>query len=162
MQSSDAANYLIPLRADIKDEADLNYHAINADWVLENLKQAAPALKIMILDACRNNPFRSFRSWRGSDARGLARMNSSSGTIIAYAAGAGEKASDGNGRNGLFTAELLKWLDKPNIHASQMFSQVSWKVSSAAQSQGQSPFLALQAPPPFCFAGCGQSLSPEP
>ena len=158
MQSSDATNYLIPLQADINDEADLNYQAINANWILDNLKRASPALKIMILDACRNNPFRSFRS---SDSRGLAPMNSNSGTIIAYAAGAGKKANDGKGRNGLFTAELLQWLDKPNIEAGQMFTKVSWKVSTDPNSQGQSPFLAIQAPPPFCFAGCGKT-PPKP
>jgi len=154
VQSSQSENYLIPLKADIESEADLEYQAINANWVLDYLKQAKPSLKIMILDACRDNPFRSFRSWRGSNTRGLAKIRSSSGTIIAYAAAEGQKAQDGDGRNGLYTEELLKWLSKSGIEASQMFNKVSYKVNINPKSKGQSPFVAVQAAPPFCFAGC--------
>ena len=148
--SSHSQNYLIPLKADIEDESDLPYRAINANWVLDKLQLNQPALKIMILDACRDNPFRGFRS----ASRGLARMNSNGGTIIAYAADEGQKASDGTGRNGLYTQELLKLLGQSGIQASQMFSNVSWKVSKNPNSKGQTPFLSMKAVPPFCFAGC--------
>ena len=152
VQSSKGKNYLIPLKADIKREADLEEEAIAANWVLAYLDAAKPALKIVILDACRDNPFRGFRS----SSRGLARINSNRGTIIAYAAGEGQKAQDGYGKNGLYTEELLKWLSKSGIQASQMFSSVSWKVSKNPDAAGQTPFLSIQAPPPFCFAGCTQ------
>jgi formylglycine-generating enzyme required for sulfatase activity len=162
VQSSDAQNYLIPLNANIQDESDLQYKAINASWVLSNLQLSKPALKIMILDACRDNPFRSLRSWRGSASRGLARMSSRGGTIIAYAADEGQKASDGRGSNGLYTQELLKLLGKKGIQASQMFSNVSWNVSNDPSGKGQTPYLSMKAPPPFCFAGCKAPLPPQP
>ena len=149
VQSSDTENYLIPLGADIEDESDLAYKAINANWVLSKLQLSNPSLKIMILDACRDNPFRGFRGWRGSNERGLARMRSSGGTIIAYAADEGQKASDGNGRNGLYTQELLKLLGQSGVRASQMFSDVSWEVSQNSLGKGQIPFLSMKAVPPI-------------
>ena len=164
VQSSDEQNYLIPLKADIKDESDLAYKAINASWVLSKLQLSKPMLKIMILDACRDNPFRSFRSWRGADSRGLARMNGHGGTIISLAADTGQKASDGSGRNGLYTQELLKLLGKAGIQASQMFTNVGWKVSNAPNAKGQTPFLSMKSVPPFCFAGCnaGNAIIDKP
>jgi uncharacterized caspase-like protein len=103
-------NYLIPIDNNrIQYETDLEQHAVYADEILMRMEDAKTTLNIIILDACRNNPYRGERSLR----RGLARMQSSSdssGSIIAFATSAGRTASDysKNGRNGLFTFYLLK------------------------------------------------------
>jgi uncharacterized caspase-like protein len=83
-------------------------------------------LNIVILDACRNNPFaRSFRS----SSRGLTSVNAPTGTLIAYATAPDSLASDGQGRNGLYTQELLKATHEPGIAAEEVFKRVRVAVS---------------------------------
>jgi uncharacterized caspase-like protein len=78
-------NYLIPVSAPVETEADLEIEAVMATWMLSQMAYAGNALNIVILDACRNNPFKgSFRA----ATQGLARMNAPSGSLVAYAAGA--------------------------------------------------------------------------
>ena len=75
----------------------MEYEAVDAGRVLAKMREAGPGVNILLLDACRNNPFaRSFRS----GTRGLARMDAPTGTIIAYATAPGSVAADGKGRNG--------------------------------------------------------------
>jgi uncharacterized caspase-like protein len=100
----DGANYLVPVDADIRNKTDFRYKALEVGYVLGQMEEARNRLNLVILDACRDNPFRSFaRSTNG----GLAGITSAPGQIyIAYATGANSTASDGGGRNGLFTGEL--------------------------------------------------------
>ncbi|MBU0498707.1 MAG: caspase family protein [Gammaproteobacteria bacterium] len=122
-------NYLIPVNADIQGEADVEYEAINAGRLLSELKQANNGLNLVVLDACRNNPYaRSFRS----ASRGLARMDAPAGTLILYATQPGDVAQDGQGRNGLFTEKLLKSLDTPGLKAEEVFKQTALDVNSAS------------------------------
>jgi hypothetical protein len=96
---------LIPLDAQLDDENEVSYKAINAGLVLAKMDQAKSDVNIVVLDACRDNPFgRSFRS----SSRGLASMDKPIGTIIAYATKPGKTAADGNGANGVYTQELLR------------------------------------------------------
>ncbi|CAG0979535.1 hypothetical protein RHDC4_01794, partial [Rhodocyclaceae bacterium] len=88
-------NYLIPVDAQISSEASVRSEAIDVDSMLEQLSTSA--LGIVILDACRNNPFE--RRFRGASG-GLAQMDAPKGTLIAYATAPGKVASDGDGRNG--------------------------------------------------------------
>ena len=101
-------NFLIPIDAEINSQSDVSYRAINAQWVLDNMEERRVEMKLLILDACRDNPFNK-RSWsRGSESKGLAQM-SASGTLIAFAAKPGSTAADGgnyNLRNGVFTYYL--------------------------------------------------------
>ncbi len=103
---AEGRNYLIPVDAELESDVDLGYAAIDVDAVLGRLKGARAAVNVLILDACRDNPLPK----RGrSAARGLARVNPPSGTFVAYAAGLGEVAQDGEpGGNGVFTGELLR------------------------------------------------------
>jgi uncharacterized caspase-like protein len=95
-------NYLIPNRGRFHEPSDVKYHAVLANWVLERMDNARMAVKFLILDACRNNPFG--RSGTRSISRGLAQMDTVEGALIAYATSPGKTASDGEGRNSPYTA----------------------------------------------------------
>jgi len=105
-------NYLIPIGAEIETEPDVEYEAVDAGRVLAQMEDAGNSLNIIILDACRDNPFaRSFRTGN----RGLAKMDAPTGSLLAYATAPGSVASDGPGRNGLYTSALLKHMMTPGL-----------------------------------------------
>jgi hypothetical protein len=138
-------NYLVPVDAVVHDEVDLRRLA-RADDILADLQQARN-LRILVLDACRDNPFaeelrRTTGQGRGINVgRGLAKMESPEGTIISYATQAGRTADDGNGRNSPYTTSFLKHIqDKDNI--STVFQTISAGVYE--QTKGtQVPELSL-------------------
>lgn len=120
-------NYLIPVEADISREDEIDFAALNFDLVLRKMATANNGLNIVILDACRNNPFA--RSWsRSADEGGLAQVSAPTGTFIAYATSPDKTASDGTGRNGLYTSELLKYIRQPNMKIEDAFKQVTIAV----------------------------------
>ncbi|HMX29821.1 MAG TPA: caspase family protein, partial [Blastocatellia bacterium] len=117
-------NYLFPIGAVINSQTEVEYETVEAGFVLAQMEEARNRLNVVILDACRNNPYaRSFSRGR-SDSRGLAGVSSApSGTLIAYATAADDVAADGNGRNGLFTGELLTQLKTPGLTLTQVFQR---------------------------------------
>src|SRR5215213_8287853 len=118
-------NYLIPVDADITSEADVEDQGVDANLVLGLMDEANNGLNVVILDACRNNPFaRSFRS----ASNGLAQVDAPTGTLIAYATAPGRVARDGVGRNGTYTAELLKQMRVPGLAVEEMFKRVRANV----------------------------------
>lgn len=134
-------NYLIPVGARIDKETDVQFEAVNAEKVLAEMSNAENGLNIVILDACRDNPFgRSFRS----AGRGLAIIsNAPSGTFISYSTGPNQIARDGEGRNSPYTAALLKYMKEPGLPIEDIFKkvrknlrkttggkQVPWELSS--------------------------------
>jgi uncharacterized caspase-like protein len=107
---SNGINYLIPANAEIPSEAFLNTKAVAVQALMDTLQQSGNKLNVIVLDACRDNPF----SWSRSGTRGLTVVSSQPpGSLIAYATSAGSVAQDGTGRNGIFTGELLKNLKNP-------------------------------------------------
>ena len=126
-------NYLIPVNANIQREDEVAYQSVDVDSVLAKMYSAGNRLNIVILDACRNNPFaRSFRS----GSRGLARMNAPVGTLIAYATAPNRVASDGKRgeRNGLYTKYLLANMEIPGVEIGQMFRKVRRAVRIATNN----------------------------
>ena len=121
-------NYLIPVDADISREVETEDYAIEVNSILRQMDAANNGFNIVILDACRNNPFA--RGWnRSGDTGGLANVNAPTGTYIAYAAAPGTTASDGKGtRNGLFTGALLKNLKRPNLKLEEVFKSTREEV----------------------------------
>lgn len=114
-------NYLIPVHAEVQSEADVEYEAVDAGRVLAQMERAGNNLNIIILDACRNNPFA--RSFRSAD-KGLAKMDAPTGSILAYSTAPGSVAADGTGRNGLYTSKLLKHMATPNVKIENVFKKV--------------------------------------
>jgi uncharacterized caspase-like protein len=120
-------NFLVPVDADIQSEASARSEAVDLDLVLEQLGPSR--LAMVILDACRNNPFEGrFRSSGGS---GLAQVDAPKGTLLAYATAPGKVASDGEGPHGLYTAELLKAMDLPGAKVEEVFKAVRVNVIKA-------------------------------
>jgi hypothetical protein len=141
-------NYLIPVDAELETAEDVKHHAVPLGWVLERLEKTGNDLNIVILDACRNNPF--VRSWRGSYQRGLAEAQAVRGTIIAYATAPGSVARDGEGRNGIYTKHLLAQMRKPGLAIEQVFKQVRIGVQQETNDQ-QIPWEASSLLGDFYF-----------
>ncbi|NJD88394.1 MAG: hypothetical protein FIB05_10295 [Betaproteobacteria bacterium] len=124
-------NFLVPVDADIQSEASARSESVDLDLVLEQLGPAR--LSMVILDACRNNPFEGkFRSTRGS---GLAQVDAPKGTLLAYATAPGKVASDGDGANGLYTAELLRAMQVPGAKVEEVFKAVRVNVIKATAGE---------------------------
>jgi len=151
-------NYLIPTGAQIESEADVEYEAVDAGRVLAQMEEAENSLNIIILDACRDNPFaRNFRS----SGRGLAKMDAPTGSILAYATAPGSIASDGPGRNGLYTSALLKHMMTPGLEIGRLFRQVRIDVLGSSGKK-QVPWEASSLTGDFYFnSGRGISVVPK-
>ncbi|TRU27689.1 MAG: tetratricopeptide repeat protein [Microcystis aeruginosa Ma_MB_S_20031200_S102D] len=128
----DGENYLIPVNVKLDVAEDVRYEAIPVGKVLARMEDAANQMNIVILDACRNNPFA--RKWRSSQ-RGLAPIQSARGALIAFATEPGGVAADGEGENGLYTSFLLKHLKTPNLDVELMFKRVREDVVQATQNK---------------------------
>jgi hypothetical protein len=120
-------NYLLPVDAEIIKEGDIEFEAVNIGRLLVEMDNAKNDLNIVILDACRDNPYSS--DFRSSSTSGLASISRApTGTFIAYSTSPGSIASDGDGDNGLYTQELLKAIKTPNIRIEDVFKQVRSNV----------------------------------
>lgn len=143
------ANYLIPVDANLTSEQQVDYDCIQVDRVLAYMDISGSKVNIIILDACRNNPFE--RSWKRSiDGMGLAFMNAPSGTFIAYATSPGKTADDGSGQNGLYTESLIKHLTTPNLTIEQIFKRVRNDVEQKSGNK-QTPWESTSLKGEFYF-----------
>jgi hypothetical protein len=140
-------NYLIPVDARITSEQRVRLETLDVDAVLDQMAAARARVSLVILDACRNNPFeRRFRSVGG----GLAQINAPEGTMIAYATAPGKVAADGEGANGLYTQELLRALGQPGLKVEDVFKQVRIGVARASNG-AQVPWEASSLTGDFYF-----------
>jgi uncharacterized caspase-like protein len=145
----DGQNFLIPIGAELPDVTYVKYKAVHVSLILERMRDAGNELNIIILDACRDNPFRgSTRSIQ----RGLADVHAARGSLIAYATGPGEVARDGLGRNGVYTKHLLHYMSAPQLPIEQMFKQVRIAVQSETEGK-QVPWETSSLLGDFYFAG---------
>jgi formylglycine-generating enzyme required for sulfatase activity len=129
---SGGTNYLIPADARIASESFLKTKALATQAVLDTLQDARNALNVVVLDACRDNPF----SWSRSGSRGLTVVgNQPPGSIVAYATSVGSVAQDGDGRNGVFTRELLAQLRLPGLEITEVFKRTGAAVQEATRSR---------------------------
>jgi formylglycine-generating enzyme required for sulfatase activity len=143
------ANYLIPIDAALAAEDDLRYETTDLQDVLNRLDDAKVRLSLIILDACRDNPFvRSFRS----TTRGLAQVDAPRGTLIAYATAPGKEAADGDGANGVYTAELLKAMSEPGVKLQDVFEHVIDSVERKT-ANAQTPWISSSFRGDFYFFG---------
>ena len=138
-------NYLIPVDAHITSEASARAMTVDVDIVMDQL--AISPMNIVILDACRNNPFE--RRFRGTSG-GLAQMDAPKGSLVAYATSPGKVAADGEGRNGLYTQELLKLIQTPGLPIEAVFKRVRANVAKAT-GDNQIPWEASSLTGDFYF-----------
>lgn len=146
----DGKNYLIPTNADINNEAEVDLEGVDVNYVLGAMSTAKNRLNIVILDACRDNPFK--RNWRSVGSDGLAQIKAPSGTLIAYATQPGNTASDGTTRNGLYTSQLLLEMKKPNVPIETVFKRVAENVSNLSGDK-QEPWVSFSIKGDFYFVG---------
>jgi len=151
-------NYLIPVDANIQNDTQLRLHAMSVQSMLEDLNNAGNALNIVVLDACRDNPF----SYSRSSNRGLTVVNyQPADSIIVFATAAGATASDGSGRNGLFTGHLINNLKKSGIEVRDVFRLTHSDVR-AASGDNQRPALYDQYGGRVYLNGEPSQLQPVP
>lgn len=150
----DGKNYLIPVGATIAAKPDLEYETVEAQWVLDMIGASGAGLSIIILDACRDNPFRSFTR---SNSRGLARMDAPRGALLSYSTAPGDVAADGAGRNSPFTEALARAIRTPGLKIEETFKQVRREVLDATGDR-QLPWESTSLTGDFYFTPGGQSL----
>jgi len=129
---SGGGNYLIPVDANITSEAQLRVRTVSVQSMLDDINTAGNELNIIVLDACRDNPF----SWSRGGSRGLTLVsNQPADSIIVYATSAGSTAYDGDGRNGLFTSQLLKHIKTPDVEVTEVFRRTMGDVARTSNNQ---------------------------
>jgi hypothetical protein len=145
-------NYLIPVDASLKVEQDVDYDCVDAGRLLGKMEAAGTGTNIVILDACRDNPFS--RSWGTRSAAqtetGLAFMNAPSGSIVAYATSPGKTASDGTGKNGLYTEAILQFIRYPSLSIEDFFKNVRVEVEKKSNRM-QTPWESTSLKGNFYF-----------
>jgi len=146
----DGTNYLLPVDIHIMSSADIKHRAIKLDWILGKMEDSGSKVNIVVLDACRDNPFRGLR---GAGA-GLAPIQSVRGSFIAYATSPGSVAKDGTGRNGVYTAHLLKNIKRSGLTIEEMFREVRKGVADGTNDE-QIPWDSSSLMGAFYMAGTG-------
>jgi hypothetical protein len=151
-------NYLVSIDSDIRHEDEVPDDSISAQLVLEKMESARNRVNILVLDACRNNPFAS--KTRGS-AGGLALMNAPAGTLVAYATAPGAVAYDGSGANGLYTRHLAQQMREPGLRVEEVFKRVRAAVRRESSNQ-QTPWENTALEGEFFFRPGGPAAAAVP
>ena len=147
MQISDR-NYLLPVDAAVAKGSDFAGKAIDVGNILKQMGATKSPVKIVILDACRDDPFRLGKS--GEFLQGLSPVASPSGTLVAFATSPGNTASDGEGANGVYTSALLNVLAKPGLLAEEAFREVRQQVLKQTKNT-QIPWETTSLERPWYF-----------
>lgn len=145
-------NYLIPVDARLLSDRDIAFEAIALDQLLRAV-DGARKLRLIILDACRDNPFaaRLIRSISSRQiSRGLARVEPEGGTLVAYAARDGQVALDGADGNSPFVSSILRHIETPGLEVNKLFRLVRNDVLISSQNR-QEPFVYGALPPDDFF-----------
>lgn len=140
-------NYLLPVDADVQREDEVAFAALDLGAVMEKLDTAKNPVNIVVLDACRNNPFGNRLA---PTAKGLAQVDAPPGTFIAFATAPGSTASDGAGRNGLYTTHLVKQMERTGAGIEDVFKAVRAAVRAESKSQ-QVPWESTSLETAFYF-----------
>lgn len=149
-------NFLLPVGIAPGSAADVEDEGLALGYVLRTLEEARAVPSLIVLDACRNNPFAGTAGARAT-ATGLARVEPPPGSLLVYATAPGGEALDGQGRNGLFTRHLLAHLERPGLRVAEMLHRVAQGVEEEARRVHQFeqiPYRSLSYAGPFCLAGC--------
>ena len=151
-------NYLVPIDAAIARESDVAIETVRLNDVMSALASTPSKTRIVILDACRNNPFASINRTTG---RGLAIVDAPTGSIVSYATAPGAEALDGAGENSPFTAALIEVAREPNLPIEQAFKRIRLNVHKTTEGR-QTPWESSSLTADFSFfgsAGAGQRVA---
>lgn len=153
----DGENYLVPTAAEFRSRGAFEDQAVRVNYILDELAGTGSRLSVIILDACRDNPFGA--KSRSAVGRGLAVPDRApAGSVIIFPTSPGKAAQDGAGdaRNGLFTKHLLAHMRTPGIELESMFKRVIEGVKTESEKSGmpQIPWMNMSFTGEYCFAGC--------
>ena len=148
-------NYLVPTTANPARETDVDFQMVDVALVLRQMEGAGTKLNIVILDACRNNPFGG-RGLRASDG-GLAQMRAPEGTLLSYATQPGNVALDGDDGHSPYTRALVETMQKPGLDVLQAFNEVGLTVKRATASAQQPWVSTSPIDGTFYFSGTASS-----
>jgi hypothetical protein len=126
-------NFLMAVDSEVETDTDAKHTSLPLNRVIGTMEKAGPATNIIILDACRDNPWE--RRWRRAGPEGLAPVYAPKGTLIAYSTSPGETALDGVGRNGAYTEALLQHIDMPEVPIESMFKRVRNTLAAATRGK---------------------------
>jgi hypothetical protein len=126
-------NYLTAINTNFDREIDAKYTSLPLEKVIETMEKGSNKTDIIILDACRTNPYE--RKWRGVDSKGLAPVYAPKGMIIGYATSPGQVAYDGDGHNGAYTDAFLRHVSTPGITIEDLFKRVRNTLSSSTRGR---------------------------
>lgn len=153
----DWRNYMVPVDAKLSQASDIATQTVNIENVIDTMKRSATRMNIIVLDACRDNPFSGKAS-----GKGLAQLDAPPGTYLAFATSPGNVAEDGddNASNGLFTHYLLKELQRP-ARIEDLFKRVRLQVRQKSQGR-QIPWDSSSLEDDFAFNdGVKHTFNPE-
>ncbi|MBY0478486.1 MAG: caspase family protein [Chitinophagaceae bacterium] len=137
----DNFNYIIPIDFKLQSKADVKEDCPSVTWVLNRMEKAGTKLNIVILDACRNNPFDRGSFGENDQDEGLASITPPDNTVISFATDPGSVASDGvAGTNGLYTGSLVKYISSPNMQIENVFKLTGKEVKEKSSGK-QKPWL---------------------
>jgi hypothetical protein len=130
---------MVPIDARLEDEDDVKDDALPMDDLLKTMEDSRTRTNILMLDACRDNPFKLVSRTRAAKSLGLASMQeiAGEGTQIIYAARPGKTASDGGGRNGVFTTALLEHIDTPGLTLNDLVGRLADDVRRSTHNKQQ-------------------------
>ena len=157
----DWRNYVVPVDARPRSQTEVVAQAVDVESVINAFKQAGNRVNILVLDACRNNPFEGTAS-----VKGLAQLDAVPGTFLAYATAPGNVADDGEGENGLYTGYLLQEMAKPISRIEDVFKRVRLQVRQKSRGN-QIPWESTSLEEDFVFndgrgAGSVVAVAPPP
>ncbi|PJG51176.1 hypothetical protein CVM73_32250 [Bradyrhizobium forestalis] len=150
-------NYLVPVTANPARETDVDFQMVDAALVLRQMDGAGTKLNIVILDACRNNPFGG-RGLRASDG-GLAQIRAPEGTLLSYATQPGNVALDGADGHSPYTRALVETMQRPGLDVLQTFNQVGLVVKRATGSAQQPWVSSSPIDGSFYFSGAPAQIA---
>ncbi|MGH8547082.1 MAG: caspase family protein [Methylococcales bacterium] len=142
-------NYLIPIDASVSSDLAVVTETVDVDWVLGTMSESGTRVNVVILDACRDNPYE--RRFRGSGS-GLAAMNADDarGTLIAYSTSPGKTAQDGSGSPSPYAQALIDTIETTGVTIEQVFKQVRIRVPNST-SGAQTPWETSNLTGEFVF-----------
>lgn len=146
-------NFLLPTSVSAEASLDLEDDSLNLNYLLRSLEGAKSSPNIVVLDACRENPFTESKRL----STGLARIDPPPGTVLVYATAPNRQALDGKGDNGLFTKHLLAHIGEPGPKLDELFQRVSLDVEREARAVydfAQVPYRSSSFSGDYCLAGC--------
>lgn len=149
-------NFLIPVDADIQHEDDIEFRGMDANLVLSRMDAAHTRVNLLVLDACRNNPFA--RATRSGNL-GLAQMDAPKGTLIAFSTAPGSLAKDGTGTNSVYTRHLVEKLTLPAMPVEQVFKEVRIAVTKETNDR-QVPWESSSLMGDFYFVPPSAAIKP--